>query len=198
MNFQQIRDSLGTMDGQYQAKTEITATIKQVKPVGYSQKSGKPGQSLYIELDSGEQDWVKFTGKDVADSPLDHNAEGKRVILKIWPFRPEQAAKTYLYCWIQRQVPQNGSQSSQNTPQAPQQPPQQPNAPQGNQSPDKDARAKAVEVAAMLVSYGKHEDIELYRLADCIVDYIQNGTHPIGVAGAQEQGGESDFPKEPE
>ena len=116
MNFQQIRDSLGQMDGQYQAKTEITATIKQVKPVEYSKSSGKPGQSLYIELDSGEQDWIKFTGKGVADSPLDHNALDQRVIFLVWPFRPEQATKTYLYCWIQRQVPQQGQQQSTQRP----------------------------------------------------------------------------------
>ncbi len=123
MNFQQIRDSLGQKDGDYQAKTEITATIKRVKDVEFSKK-GKKGQSLYIEIDSGEQDWVKFIGKGVEDSPLDDNSLGRRAIFLVWPFRPEQASKTYLYCWIQREVPQGSSQ-------APPQAAQQPNPAQG-------------------------------------------------------------------
>jgi len=128
------------MDGQYQAKTEITATILQVKPVEYSQKSGKPGQSLYVELDSGEKDWIKFTGKGVADAPLDHNAENQRAIFLVWPFRPEQAAKTYLYCWIQRQT-------SQRSPQSRQQPPQQANPAQGG-----DTQAEFIKLAERLIT----------------------------------------------
>jgi len=123
MNFQTIRDSLGQMDGKYQAKTDLTAVIKQVKPVEYSKSSGKPGQSLYIELDSGERDWVKFTGKDVAESPLDHNAMDQNYALKVWPFQPEATTKVYLYCWIQRQVPQGSPQRPQNAPQGIKPPP---------------------------------------------------------------------------
>ena len=116
MDFQQIRDTLGQMEGDYQAKTEITATILQVKPVEYSKQSGKPGQSLYVQLDSGEKDWIKFIGKNVADSPLDYNAEKKQYLFRVWPFKADQAPKASLYCWIQRQVPsQGGSQAPQTT-----------------------------------------------------------------------------------
>ncbi len=118
MNFQQIRDTLGQMESGYQVKTEITATILQVKPVEYSKQSGKPGQSLYVQLDTGEKDWIKFIGKDVVDSPLDYNAEKKQYLFRVWPFKADQAPKASLYCWIQRQVPsQGGSQAPQSPPQ---------------------------------------------------------------------------------
>jgi len=110
MNFQQIRDTLGTMDGQYQAKTEITAKVKRVKDVEYSKK-GKKGQSLVLELE-GEEEWVKFTGKGVDDTPFDQNCAGNSYVFLIWPFCPDNSPKTYLYCWVQRQVPQGGSQNA--------------------------------------------------------------------------------------
>ncbi len=114
MNFQQIRDSLGTMSGDYQAQTEVVAIVKRVKDVEYS-KSGKKGQSLVIVL-NGEEEWVKFTGKGVEENPLDHNAVGNQYVFLIWPFKPDQSPKTYLYCWIQRRVSQNSSQQAQQAP----------------------------------------------------------------------------------
>jgi hypothetical protein len=120
MNFQQIKETLGIMDGQYQAKTEITAIVKRVKDVEFSKK-GKKGQSLCIEL-NGEEDWVKFTGKGVEEYPLDTTAVGRPYIFLVWPFRPEQSPKTYLYCWVQRQSPQGGYQAPPSAPQTHQEP----------------------------------------------------------------------------
>ncbi len=110
MNFQQIRDSLGTMDGEYQAKTQVEATVKRVKDVEYS-KTGKKGQSLVL-IFNGEEEWVKFTGKGVDETPFDQSAVGRQYVFLVWPFCPDQSPKTYLYCWVQRQSPQQGSQQA--------------------------------------------------------------------------------------
>jgi hypothetical protein len=75
--FEQIKHTLGNMDGDYQAKTLVTAFIADVKDVEYSKSSGKPGQSLYLRHEeTGEIAWVKFTGKGVADNPLDKSDKG--------------------------------------------------------------------------------------------------------------------------
>ncbi len=145
MTFQQIRDSLGTMAGDYQAQTEITATVLQVKDVEFSKK-GKKGQSLYIEL-NGERDWVKFTGRGVEDSPFDQSAESRQYIFLVWPFRPEQATKTYLYCWVQRQVPQQSTNTQQAPPQAAQQP---------NPVPGIDITAQFLKLAERLIEAVEH------------------------------------------
>ena len=184
MNFQQIRDSLGQMDGEYQAKAEIVGTVRKVKKVEFSKSTGKPGQSLSIEIDSGEQDWVKMIGEF---DPLDETSMGKTFTFLVWPFKPAQSPKTYLYCWIQRQ-------SSQNSSQAPQTTPQQQNPPQGNIITE-GIRLEAIKTATMLISAGKHTTVELYTLSDFIAEYIKYGKHPTGVAGANPP--EQDFPEEP-
>jgi len=111
MNFQQVRNTLGQFEPgtEYNIKTTANCTIKRYKPVEYSKSSGKPGQSLALETDEGDEDWVKLGGKF---DPIDDNYLGKVYEFLIWPFKPDQATKTYLYCWIQRQTP------SQSTPQA--------------------------------------------------------------------------------
>lgn len=120
--FQQILQTLGKMDGQYQAKTLVTAFISDVKDIEYSQKTGKPGQSLYLRHDeTGEISWVKFIGKGVEDSPLDKTDKGTTRDFLVWPFKPDQSPKTCLFCWIQRQTGQ----------QAPQRAAQGTNLPQG-------------------------------------------------------------------
>jgi hypothetical protein len=165
------------MDGDYQAKTLVTAFISDVKDVEYNKK-GTPGQSLYLRHEgTGEISWVKFTGNDVKDNPLTKDDKGTTRDFKIWPFKPKDSPNTYLYCWIQRQTSQ---QSQQGTQQAT----QQPNTLQGNQSPAQDVRAKALYIAARLVAAGIHKEVMIYGLADCIVDYIQTGKHPTGVANA--------------
>lgn len=97
--------------------------------------------------------------------------------------------------WNDRAAPQP-QQNSQQPQQAHQQAAQSTNAAQGMQSIDSQIRALAVESAAILVAAGRHDLVELYGLADCIADYIQNGMHPTGVAGAHPTRDE-DFPYEP-
>ena len=109
----------------YNLKVEMPAIIRAVKSIEYSKQSGKMGQSLFLEDNTGDKQWVKLTG---TFEPLDDSYIGKTFTFKVWPFKPDQSPKTYLYCWIQRQVPQPGQQSSSQTPQTP---PQQANLPQG-------------------------------------------------------------------
>lgn len=128
--FEQIKRTLGNMEGQYQAKTLVTAFISDVKDVEYSQKSGKPGQSLYLRHEeTGEIAWVKFTGKGVEENPLSKADKGTTRDFLVWPFKPQDSPKTYLYCWIQRQT---GQQAPQNTQQSYQ------HAAQGNKSSSDD------------------------------------------------------------
>ena len=111
--FQQIQQTLGNMDGQYQAKTLVKAFISDVKDVEYSKTSGKPGQSLYLRHEeTGEIAWVKFTGKGVEDNPLDKADKGTTREFLVWPFKPDSSPKTYLYCWIQRQTSQQSTTNS--------------------------------------------------------------------------------------
>ena len=100
----------------YNLKVEMPAIIRAVKPIEYSKQSGKMGQSLFLEDNTGDKQWVKLTG---TFEPLDDSYIGKTFTFKVWPFKPDQSPKTYLYCWIQRQVPQAGQQSSSQTPQTP-------------------------------------------------------------------------------
>lgn len=98
--FQEIRNKLGQKDDKgYQVKTKVTAIIKRVKNVEYSKASGKPGQSLLIEV-NGEEEWIKLIGKFDA---LDGSFEGRNFEFLIWPFQPDGSPKSYLYAWIQRQ-----------------------------------------------------------------------------------------------
>lgn len=135
--FEQIKRTLGNMDGQYQAKTLVTAFISDVKEVEYSKKSGKSGQSLYLRHEeTGEIAWVKFTGKGVEKNPLSKADKGTTRDFLVWPFKPQDSPKTYLYCWIQRQTSQ----------QAPQTPHQQPNLAQGV-----DIQAQFIKLAERLI-----------------------------------------------
>jgi len=123
--FQQIKDSLGQMDGEnkYQLKTAVNATVVRVRELEYSKTNGKPAQSLVLKDDDGEEEWVKLTGKF---DPLQAGQVFQKYEFLVWPFKPQQSPKTYLYCWIQRQVNQN-SQPPQSVSQRPPQPPQQAN-----------------------------------------------------------------------
>lgn len=110
--FQQARNNLGQKEPgtNYNIKISIYATVKQAKAIEYSKTSGKPGQSLLLKDDDGEEEWVKLTGKfDV----LNNSHIGQRYEFLVWPFQPEQSPKVYLYCWIQRQVPQDSQQAPQ-------------------------------------------------------------------------------------
>jgi hypothetical protein len=122
MIFEQIRQTLGQMDGQYQKKTQVVATVKQLKKVEYSQSSGKPVQSLLLEAQDAEQSWVKLMGNF---DPLDDNYLNAQCEFMIWPFKPEQSPKIYLYCWINRKI--DGAAPS--APQTPQNAPQAANTP---------------------------------------------------------------------
>ena len=115
--FQQAISTLGQLDGQYQMKTKILAVVRQVKKMEFSQSSGKPKQSLYLTDESGEDSWVTIIGKFDA---LDDSSLGKQYEFLVWPYKADQSPKTTLYCWINRQVPQ---QQSQGSPQRPQTPP---------------------------------------------------------------------------
>jgi hypothetical protein len=151
------------MDGQYQAKTLVKAFITDVKDVEYSKTSGKPGQSLYLRAENNEIAWVKLTGKF---DPLTAADKGTTRDFLVWPFKPQDSPKTYLYCWIQRQ----------NTQQAPQTPPQQPNsAPSGEY-------ASALEIFARIAT-------ALERIADNNQSFEQKYRIP-----PEEQGEGEDSP----
>lgn len=145
--FQQAINSLGQFEPgtTYNVKTQIFATVKVAKLVEFSPKTGKPGQSLLLVADNGEESWVKLSGKFDA---LDQNSIGQRYEFLVWPFKPEQAQKVYLYCWIQRQVPQ---QSRQSNPQAPPQVAQATNSPQGM-----DISAQTIAIAERIVTAIEH------------------------------------------
>jgi len=120
--FQQAKDNLGQKEPgtDYNLKLAINATVKVAKPIEYSKTSGKPGQSLLLTADNGEEDWVKLTGKFDA---LDQSSIGKTYEFLVWPFQPDGSPKIHLYCWIQRQVPQSQPQGPQNAPQGVKPPP---------------------------------------------------------------------------
>ena len=120
--FQQVKDNLGQKEPgtDYNLKLAISATVKVAKPIEYSKSSGKPGQSLLLTADNGEEEWVKLTGKFDA---LDQGSIGKKYEFLVWPFQPDGSPKIYLYCWIQRQVPQGSPQTRQNAPQGTKPPP---------------------------------------------------------------------------
>lgn len=112
--FQQILATLGQMDGQYQKKTKILATVKQCKPVEFSKTSGKPGQSFVLTAENGEESWVKLVGKF---DPME-NCVGNKYEWHIWPFKADQAPKPSLYCWVNGLVHRaEGNQSQQAAPQ---------------------------------------------------------------------------------
>jgi len=81
------------------------------KAVEYSKSNGKPGQSLYLKDNDGDIAWVKLTGQF---EPL---SKGTKAIFKVWPYKPPQSPKTYLYCWVQNapQASYNGPQSTNST-----------------------------------------------------------------------------------
>ena len=125
--FQQILDTLGQLDGNYQRKTPVTATLLEVKAVEYSQSSGKPKQGLYVQADDGDRAWLNLIGKF---DPVDVNNRNRFDFL-VWPFKAEQSPKPSLYCWIQRAA---AGQAPPSEPYhvpvgQPQAPPQAPNTP---------------------------------------------------------------------
>ena len=141
--FQQTLNSLGRLEPgtTYNVKTVIFAVVKVAKAVEYSKTSGKPGQSLLLTADNGEESWVKLTGKFDA---LDQNSIGQRYEFLVWPFKSEQSPTTYLYCWIQRQVPQQGQPASQQAAQS------------TNSSQGMDISAQFVSLAERLVTAIEH------------------------------------------
>jgi len=111
-NFEQVYNILGQQDDKgYQAKLSVPATVQQVKGVEYSKSSGKPGQSVFLRDNFGGEAWVKIQGKF---DPLSQSQIGRTYEFLVWPFKPDNAPKTYLYAWIQRQV--NGPQTQPQTP----------------------------------------------------------------------------------
>jgi hypothetical protein len=190
------------MEGQYQIKTKVIAMIRQVKPMEFSKTNSKPKQSLFLEADNGEKEWVTLIGKF---DPLDFNSEGKKFEFLLWPFKAEESPRTTLYCWINRQVATQQPQQGQNTPQTHQTPLQVTNTPQGKEIatlPPQDYRALALDIAGRLCAAGKYEYSAMFIEADVYVDYIKNGTHPFGLAGAvsekkTEEPADEEWPEEP-
>uniref|UniRef100_A0A6M3XFV8 Uncharacterized protein n=1 Tax=viral metagenome TaxID=1070528 RepID=A0A6M3XFV8_9ZZZZ len=121
--FQQVKNLLGEKDetGQYQAKLLVHATVRQVKALEYSKSNGKPKQSLYLQDQHGEQEWVTLQGKFDA---MDQSYVGRAFEFLVWPFKAEQSQKIYLYCWLQR-----ASSMAQAAPQTPPQAARATNAP---------------------------------------------------------------------
>ena len=142
--FQQTLNSLGQFEPgtTYNIKTQIFAVVKVAKAVEYSKTSSRPGQSLLLTADNGEESWVKLTGKF---DTLDQNSIGQRHEFLVWPFKPAQSTKTYLYCWIQRQVPAQGSSQ-----------PLQQAAQSTNGSQGMDISAQFVSLAERLVTAIEH------------------------------------------
>lgn len=161
-NIQQVYGILGTQDEKgYQAKLAVVATVQQVKAVEYSQKSGKPGQSVFLRDNFGTEAWVKIQGKFDA---LTAQNIGQTYEFLIWPFKPDTSPKAYLYAWLQRAV---GQQSvPQSAPQASYTPPQATTAPNTGKTPkdtsiERQAVVKAVcEVAARRESMNVGDIIE--------------------------------------
>jgi len=155
----------------YNLKVEMPAIVRAVKPIEYSKQSGKPGQSIFLEDNTGVKQWVKLTG---TFEPLDDSYIGKTFTFKIWPFKPDQSPKTFLYCWIQRQVPQNAQQSNTQTPQTP---PQHPNQSQGI-----DITAQFIALAERLiqaVEYVVHGHIETGGNPNYVGDHPEKPTDEI-------------------
>ncbi len=199
--FTQIITTLGQMDGKYQQKTKIFATVVRRKDVEYSKTSGNPGQSLLLRAENQEESWVKWIGNDVKDGALDTSAEGNQYEFSIWPFQPKDSPKVSLYCWMNRMVqagaqqpaPQ-GQQSSQQLAQG-----QPANAQSAEQSVDWDGkqlrehRGHQLYNATLLVTKlaeiaGKTEGQNpglIKEIAEELVQYIYNGpaarpTQPSG------------------
>jgi len=109
----QVQNNIGQNEPgtNYPIKTEIEALVMDAKAVEYSKSNGKPGQSLYLKDNDGDIAWVKLTGQF---EPL---SKGTKAIFKVWPYKPPQSPKTYLYCWVQN-APQPTPQASYNVPQS--------------------------------------------------------------------------------
>ena len=185
MNFQAARNSPGEfiqMQG-----TAVKFDIKQGDYGNYA--LGKMAD------DTGAVEKMFYAASE--DSPLpDESVKNK---LAVWGIRfdaNKRQFKAYFNGYVQQgsqqsQQPQN---VPQNSPQAPQQPAQRPNL------PDTDIvtlRAYAFNAASLLHARGKIEYRAMFFEADIYLKYIQNGTHPTGVAGANPPGTMDDFPQEP-
>ena len=108
--FQQIANTLGQKDEKgYQVKTLVSATIKVIKDVEYSQSSGKPKQGLLLAGDHGAESWVTLMGNDV---PLGKDLKDGKYQFLIWPFKADQSPKATFYCWIQRAAPKTSPQQA--------------------------------------------------------------------------------------
>lgn len=160
-------------------------------------KTGEYGDYALGEITDNENCTKKVFFAASDDSPLPDKATCFNK-LGIWAVRYDantQRIKVYFNGLVAQQLqPQATQQAPPQTAQGQQQPAQQPNPALPLPESGKQARALAIDIAARLVAGGKHATVELYGLADFIVDYIQTGKHPTGIAGVQEQN--SDFPEE--
>ena len=171
MNFQHTRNNPGKSE-------QMQGTA-----VKFDIKTGEFGDYALGKMTDNLGETVQMFYASSDDSPLpDIGCMNKLCIWGVKYDANTQRYKAYFNGFVG--AVQQGQVEPYQPPQRPQTPPQQSNSPQATQSPGKDVRAKALEIAAILVAAGKHELIELYGLADFLVDYIAEGKHPAGVAGA--------------
>ena len=202
--FQQILDTLGQLDGNYQRKTPVTATLLEVKAVEYSQSSGKPKQGLYVQADDGDRAWLNLIGKF---DPVDVNNRNRFDFL-VWPFKAEQSPKPSLYCWIQRAA---AGQAPPSEPYhvpvgQPQAPPQAPNTPVRT----RDATGVSIERQVCIYTVGdiveSRPQMDMAEAGDWLAFFMYfaetgqikiTATHsPAPVAGYDPNQDDSDLPAE--
>ena len=127
MNFQAVRDAEGQMDGQYQRKVTLFGIPKQIKPIEYNSKTGKPYNQVDITDDAGETNTVKILGGKIHSEHVD-----TRLSFDIAPYTHQPSGKIYYSGFWNDRVNVNQQQPApQNAQQGVQQAAQRPNPPQG-------------------------------------------------------------------
>jgi len=176
MNFQAVRQVKGQKDAKgYPEKVDMIGVFVEIGGGAYT-----PNQKLYCDCQIQDMAQEKHKVRLYVKEAIPLALLNTECSFSISAYDGEYQGNPYVgYSgfWNDK-VLQRPAQGTQGTA-------QQSNPAGGvQQSPGKDVRAKAAEIAAILVSAGKHETIELYGLADLLADYIANGKHPAGVAGA--------------
>ena len=185
MNFQAVRQVKGQKDANnYPEKVDMIGVFVEIGGGAYT-----TNQKLYCDCQIRDMAQEKHKVRLYIKEAIPLGLLNTECSFSISAYDGEYQGKPYVgYSgfWNDQvlQRPAQGQVTPYQPPQGPQTPLQQSNVPQATQSPGKDVRAKALEIAAILVAAGKHEPIELYGLADFLVDYISEGKHPAGVAGA--------------
>lgn len=205
MNFQAVRQIKGQMDGNFPAKVDMIGVFAEIGGVAYTTNQ-KPFcdcqiTDLVSEGHPSEKHKVRLYVKEAIPLGLLNTECSFSISAYDGTFTDSKTGQQKVYVgysgfWndkVLQRPAQQGQVTPYQPPQRPQQPPQQANMAQGIQSTVD--RLRAIEIASGLIAAGKHETVELYALADFIMDYIQTGKHPSGVAGANPQ--DPDFPNDP-